>query len=223
MAMWNRLKALDWLDVWKRRSPVIGGIILVGIVCYATYLAISVFASLEKELKAAFIAGLAAFGVALTTNYVQKKREMDFKIRERKIEAYQKVFDFLLFFLRSTKNDGLSDTEAVVSRIHEVNYSLLVWGSDLTIKAWQEFFRSLANLDFQKLDRPDLTLHTFILRNKLAELILLIRKDLGHVDKGIDVSTIADTYMPINFTPEDWHLMDEALRRYATVTPPIST
>jgi hypothetical protein len=113
-------------------------------------LAISVFASLEKVLKAAFIAGLAAFGVALTTNYVQKKREMDFKIRERKIEAYQKVFDFLLFFLRSTKNDGLSDTEAVVSRIHEVNYSLLVWGSDLTIKAWQEFFRSLANLRFSK-------------------------------------------------------------------------
>jgi hypothetical protein len=214
--MWDRLKQFDWLKVWQKRSPAIGGIILVGAISYAAYIAVSVFSSLEKELKAALIAGSAAVGVALTTNYVQKKREMDFKIRERKIESYQKVFDFLLFFLRSTRNNELSDTESVVSRIHEVNYALLVWGSDLTIKAWQEFFRSMANLEVQTLDRPDLTLHTFILRNKLAELILLIRKDLGHVDKGIDVNTIADTYMPLNFTTEDWRLMDEALRRYST-------
>ena len=121
--------------------------------------------------------------------------------------------------MRSTRKDGLSDTELVVARIHEVNYALLVWGSDLTIKGWQDFFKWMSTQNFETLDRPDLTLHTFILRNKLAELILLIRKDLGHTDKGIDVNTIADTYMPINFTPEDWRLMDEALQRHVVPTP----
>lgn len=200
---------------WSNKLPLIIGTVFLGIFCYASYVAISIFSSLEKELKAALIAGLAAFGVALTTNYIQKRRELDFKIREKKIEAYQKVFDFLLFILRSTRtgNDELSNTELVVSRIHEVNYALLVWGSDLTIKAWQDFFRWIQSQNLQELDRPDLALNTLILPNKLADVVLLIRKDLGHSDKGIDVTTIADIYMPLNFTAEDWQMIEEGLRR----------
>jgi hypothetical protein len=191
-------------------------------ICYALYVALSIFSSLEKELKAAMIAGLTAFAIAVATNYVQKRRELEFKIRERKVEAYQKVFDFLLFILRSARAGGedLSNTEIVVSRIHEVNYALLVWGSESIIKAWQEFFRWMSNQDTQNMDKPALTLNTFLIRNRLADIIILIRKDLGHSDKNLDVTTIADTYMPINFTAEDWQLLDEALRRHLPATNP---
>lgn len=193
------------------------GLIVAGFILYVLYAAGSIFISLDKELKAAFIAGLAAFIVALTTNHIQKRRELDFKIRDRKIEAYQKVFDFLLFFLRSGRpgNDDMSNTELVVSKIHDVNYALLVWGSDLAINAWQEYFRWLSNRDIQNLDRADLTLNLLISRNKLAELIILIRKDLGHTDKNLDVTTIADTYMPLNFTPEDWQMVTDALQKHS--------
>lgn len=182
---------------------------------YVLYLTISIFLSLEKELKAAIIAGFVAFGVALTSNHIQKRREMEFKIRERKTEAYQKVFDFLLFILKGMRNDGLSETEVVVSKIHEVNYALLVWGSAGSIKAWQELFSWISGQDYSGLDKPTQTINTLITRNKIAEVILLIRKDLGHIDRGIDFNTIADVYMPLNFTPEDWHMVSEALQKRA--------
>jgi putative flippase GtrA len=79
--VWDRLTG--WSKSWQQAVPAIAGFVVVGIICYSIYVAASVFTSLAKELKVALIAGIAAFGVAMTTNYVQKKREMDFKIREK--------------------------------------------------------------------------------------------------------------------------------------------
>lgn len=37
----------------------------------------------------------------------------------------------------------------------------------------------------------------FVMRNKLGELVKVIRTDLGHEDKNLPLETLADLYMPI--------------------------
>ena len=37
----------------------------------------------------------------------------------------------------------------------------------------------------------------FLIRNKLGELVKVIRTDLGHVDKNLPLDTLTDLYLPI--------------------------
>lgn len=189
-----------------------GVVLLVLIACGLYYLA-TIFIALDKELKAALIAGAFAVGIALATNYIQRKRELDFKIREKKTEAYQTYFDFLKFFLRSMRSKDAVGTEEFVKWFHDVNYAFIIWGSEPILRSWQEFFRWLSTQNVQNLDKPGLALYSLLARNKMAEVIALIRKDLGHSDKGLDLNVICDLYMPLNFTSEDWANVDEALKR----------
>jgi len=99
----------------------------------------------------------------------------------------------------------------LIPKIYEVNYALIVSGSDLIIRQWHDFLQSLKTTDLSTLDKGQAGIQMLIMRQKLAEIIQSIRKDLGHRDKAIDVVTISDVYMPINFSQEDWVAINGAL------------
>jgi len=105
------------------------------------------FNSFDTQIKAAIIAASVAFGVAITSHFVQKKRELEFKIRERKVEAYQKIFDFMMYFLQASASSAPTEeaTGKLVAYIYEINYALIMWGSSDVIIKWADFQVALKN------------------------------------------------------------------------------
>jgi hypothetical protein len=164
---------------------------------YVAYLALMALNSLDASLKSAVIAAVVAFGVTITSNIVQKKRELEFKIRERKVEAYQIIFEFMNYFIRSAKLEEGANLEKLIDFFYKINYALVLWGSAEAIEKWHEFQMMSKSMDSSMSEQQKL-LWTFSIINKLAELVKIIRRDLGHVDKDLSLATIADLYIPIN-------------------------
>lgn len=97
------------------------------------------FRSFDTQIITALIAAFVAFGVAIITNIVQKKREVEFKIRERKVEAYNKIFDFMMYFLKASNSSNGLDGSKVAEYFYDINYALVLWGSADAIIKWHEF------------------------------------------------------------------------------------
>lgn len=193
---------------WNQTVPVLAGLILI---LGGVYLAYNLFSSFDTQIKTATIAAVVAFGVALTSNFVQRKSEMEFKIRERKVEAYQKIFDFTLYFTRASNSpEGLAENK-LVDHFCDINYALVMWGSSDAILKWHEF-QTAAKASVPDADERTKLLWMFGVRNKLAELVKVIRSDLGHADRNISLDVLADLFMPIRDK-------DESLQRIFTEQP----
>jgi hypothetical protein len=151
------------------------------------------FRSFDTQVVTAIIAAAVAFGVALTSNFIQRKREVEFRIRERKVEAYQKIFDFMRYFVTAT-NSGQVDTNKLIEYFYDINYALVMWGNADAIVRWHDIQISLKSLEG---DENHVALSVLVWRYKLAELARAIRLDLGHVDKNLSADVLADLYMPL--------------------------
>jgi hypothetical protein len=154
------------------------------------------FRSFDTQIITALIAAFVAFGVAIITSVVQKKREVEFKIRERKVEAYNKIFDFMMYFLKSSTSPNGLDGAKVAEYFYDINYALVLWGSADAIIKWHEF-QTMIKMQPAEADERTRLMSVFVMRNKLGELVKVIRADLGHEDKNLSLETLADLYMPI--------------------------
>lgn len=164
---------------------ILGLLIIAGLI-WVVYSMVQFVINLNTELGKAIIAGCftllaAAIGVALT-KYFEEKNKILFQIREKKIPIYEKLISFYIELLNAEKAGKKKPSSKEVAKfMMDFTSDLIVWGSDEVIDAWVKARR----FSLEKSEEQDSAIRLLAL---LENLMLAIRKDLGHKNKNLDKS-----------------------------------
>jgi hypothetical protein len=140
---------------------------------------IDVLKTLDKQVAAAIVAASTTIIVSVVSlilaKYYENKRLIEKDIRDKKIIVYEKLIKFFFQFI-GTKNKA--KVQGMDEFYIEFAPSFITWGSDEVIKHWSDFRKVATNGD------AHVTLAHF------EQLLLVIRKDIGHNNKGIDKNKV---------------------------------
>lgn len=137
-----------------------------------------VFADLDPQVAAASALAGATVVVVPLTRWYDRRRLREEPLQSRKVEVYER---FIRGFLDNffDNNRGGMDDEKVASFMFGVTPDLTIWASDDVVRRWSLLRRRWANADPSQ--EPDAsTLY------ELEALLLSIRSDLGHRNKGLE-------------------------------------
>lgn len=144
------------------------------------------FTSLETGTASAVAAAAGAVLLAIVNlvaqKYVDRRRDIEARQRERKIKVYQRFLKFWFEFLLSPENrkaraQGRQNVEEVAPELNDITQQLILWASDSTLKAHSDFRRLLS--DTKRKPRPTEVMLKF------ERLLYQIRKDLGHNNRSL--------------------------------------
>lgn len=128
------------------------------------------------EILKITIPAVVSVGVVMLARWLEKKKEYDNQIREKKIVIYEKfVMNTLNFLLKSPSQPPKKQEkmlEDLALMFEDFHKNLLFWGSDDVIKAYNHYRFKQGSIDARMEDFED--------------LILAFRKDVGHNNKRLE-------------------------------------
>lgn len=161
---------------------------LLAVVSGVLYKFIVFFFSLELDpnVQAGLIGATALIFASIVSIIIQKRSEQKLNIQIEHRKNFGPIFEkfinnVLINVLLADKlgKKPLSKTD-LVKVIADFTRDILVWGSNDVLNAYQDF-RKLGNLDSNSADDDK-----FRLVYAMEDLILAMRKDLGHSNKGLN-------------------------------------
>ena len=173
----------------KKIFSFILGLILLGLIGWGAWEAINwylgILKTLDKQVAAAIIAASTTIIVSVASlilaRHYENKRLIEKDIRDKKIEVYENLMKYFFKFM-GTKDK--SKVQSMDNFYIEFAPSFITWGSDEVIKHWSDFRRAASASD------PSTVLTYF------EKLLLIIRKDIGHKNKGLDQNkTLLTTFI----------------------------
>lgn len=164
----------------KEKINLIVGLTLIGFIIYLGYLlVIWVIDTIDPQIAAAVLTG--AFTILLSTislmasrNYESKQKVKE-ENRMKKIPVYDNYMKFMFRVL--DPNDVVKDKD-IKKFAKEFNPDLLIWGSSDVVKKYSTYRHSLIEINANN----SKTSNNF---SEFEDLLLAIRKDLGHKDKNV--------------------------------------
>lgn len=156
------------------------GLVLVVVLVYVAVTVLrglgGILQSLDSSVAAAIIAAVVSvISIALAKGYesvllIQKEH------RERKIPVYEELLKFMSRAMMAEKLGDTLDESEVRAFMLDFNQRFMVWGSDDVLAAWVRWRRAAVREGTA--DPVELIL-------LYEQLILAIRRDLGHKNKNI--------------------------------------
>lgn len=176
-------------------SSIILGLLLLALIIWGGYKIFLIiwdaFKTVDPTLATGIIAASATILVSILSVLIQKYIENKQKIlnehRNKVAPLYEKFISFMfqLLFAEKFGEKQLSEKESI-KKFAEFTQAIVVWGSDDVIKAFFNFKNASINLN----NASNLTL-----LNTVEDLLLAIRKDLGHSNKGLDRGKIMGLFI----------------------------
>ncbi len=150
------------------------GMIIILVVVVVLF--IDSFLESEKEIKASIIAGSLAVGGIIFSKHSEKKKETENSHREKKIEVYENLLNVLFrdVMVPSAKGEKVEIDKFGDKKI-KINIDMINWASDEVIRLFNQLRKGA-------LDDKDSLQNDYY----LEDLIVAIRKDLGHSSKNND-------------------------------------
>ncbi|MBU3006163.1 hypothetical protein [Paraglaciecola arctica] len=149
------------------------------------------FSSVDPKLGAGLVTAFATIFVSvlsvLTSKYLERKSEVQAQLREKKVPTYEKLMDFMFKMTVGEKLGGkkFSSNEKQVV-LTEIVQELIIWGSDDMLHAFYNFRHGILSNKENIITNKELSenkgLPTLYL---IEEILIAIRKDLGHKNKGV--------------------------------------
>lgn len=138
------------------------------------------FSKTNPALATAAIAAVATTFATIASIIITKRLENKNSIikehRERKIPIYEEIIKLIFRMATSGEDQSLAITEdEMLTKLKDFTENILIWGSDDVVAEWSNF-RSKSISGFQN---PEQILF------EVENLLLAIRKDLGHSNKGL--------------------------------------
>ena len=179
------------------------GAILLGLLLFLLYFLISkiwnAFISVNPQLGAGLLAASATIIVSLISVLVSKHLERRSVIlahlREKKIPTYEKIINFIFSLTFAQKLDKKQPTDKeMIKFMAEITQELVIWGSDEMLEAFYKFRKaSIQNTEPHAQNPVEIL---FV----VEDLLLAIRKDLGHRNKNIGRGKVLGLF--VNDLPE---------------------
>ncbi|MCY3629861.1 MAG: hypothetical protein OXI05_08140 [Bacteroidota bacterium] len=119
---------------------------------------------------------------ALISKKEDRKAAVEAQMRDNKVPSYEMVIK-LVYDVANTvqKNEKIDETE-MRETMFEIMRQITVWAPDEVVRAFVDFKKNKPS--YKQLDDPRNTL------DLVADLILAIRKDLGHNKGSLDRKTV---------------------------------
>lgn len=145
-------------------------------------------ASLPQHLSAPIVTvfvTVTGWGVA---RHIERRREVERQQRDRKIPAYEALLRFVFSAMASGKQSDRPDPNAEQQRLNDMAHSamtdlnpqVIAWASDSVLQEYISWRTQIVRLSKQQ----DAVSGIMSLLH-LGDLVLAIRKDVGHENKNI--------------------------------------
>jgi hypothetical protein len=181
------------------------GLFLACLLLFGSYLLLSkiwsAFSSVDPRLGAGLVAASATVLVSLISvlisKHLERKAAILAHLRDKKIPTYEKIINFIFSLTFAEKLGKKQPTEKeMIKFMAEITQELVIWGSDEMLEAFYRFrMTSIENAD-GKDESPYKVLYM------VEDLLLAIRKDLGHSNKNISRGKILGLF--VNDMPNEF-------------------
>jgi hypothetical protein len=179
-------------EIFKLLLSLLILLLFFGLAIWCLWYVVRLFNSVEPPVQAAIITAFVGFTSLIISNFYTRQREINLKLRDKKVEVYSKfiklwIQTFLSIGLKSQENSSNISTFPnnddhignFTKDFKEITDDLILWGSDNIIKSYCDLQKTLPNENSSSNEK------TAGLVN-FGKFILAIRKDLGHRNQGID-------------------------------------
>lgn len=171
------------------------GILILGVFSFVTFkllqLLWNVFSEVNPTVGAGIVAATATIIVSVLSVLVAKNLEQKAVIvrehRERKTPIYEEIVQLIFRFAFSNKI-GLTplDEQEIKIKMVWITENLVIWGSDDLLLAWYKFRKCLVK---------NAESSSYEILFEVEDILLAIRKDLGHDNKGINRGKILGLFI----------------------------
>ena len=166
--------------------------VLIAGVCWGLYTIGKWFSQLKPEVAAAIVAicVTALFSVTslILSKHYELKADVKRQHRENKVEIYGKLIRFFFTILFADKMQEKPPGEKeIIKFFNETNPGMISWSGDAVLKAFSVFWRtSIKGASIGRMEKAILL---------FEDLLLAIRKDLGHKNKGLERGDILGLFI----------------------------
>lgn len=139
-------------------------------------------ASLDSDIAVAIVAASAAGFVSVLSLVLSKAYESNALVRkehrEKKVPTYVALIEFVFRVVMGEKLGNKPSDAEILEFIYKFNQDIMIWGSDEVLGVWVKWRRTAMNAAEMK-QNP---MHLIYL---YEDLILAIRRDLGHKNRNL--------------------------------------
>lgn len=148
--------------------------------------------SLDPRISAALVTGVFVIvGTTLSItipNHIQKKKGIEEQHRELKVPMYQEFLEFLFRVFMGAKMGKQLSQKDTVQMMSKFTQDLILWGSKDVITRYREYREHFLHREVgQSVTKEEMKL--------LENLLLEIRKDMGHKNKEIKEGDILSLFI----------------------------
>ena len=181
--------------MWNKIRDFIFAIFIILIFVLSLYESLAFIFSLQKEIAAVIVAGMITiFGSVISyliARHMERARDAERDIRQRKVPIYEQFVKFLaLKYLMSTDGSGGAEKSAETTDfLRRFSVDITIWGSDDVVREWIKFktlamkFALVAGEGLPERDTEANIVQRAII--PIGNLLLAIRKDIGHSNKKL--------------------------------------
>ena len=171
-------------------SAIVGFVLLAALV-YGAFVALRaatrVLTSLDSDIAVAIIAASATVFVSVLSIVLGKAYEARALVqkehREKKTPVYEDLIRFMFRILMGTKTGATPSESEILEFMSDFTQRIMVWGSDDVVAAWVKWRRAAVNAEELEMDPVELLL-------LYEQLILTIRRDLGHKNRNLGTGDV---------------------------------
>ena len=161
----------------KNGYAIIGLIIIFGMIIIAVKYTGSVLLLLDKVPSELYVL-LAGIIPSIVYSKSERRKNLEMELALHKRELCQKIISGMFEIVGNHKNKATGEDVKMMTFMKELPPAMILWGSADVIKNWTIFLKSSA----QAAESP---VKSKIMLNAYEKLLLSMRKDLGHIDRGI--------------------------------------
>lgn len=181
----------------QSKWQVFFGFVLIALILFFGYWvvasiwrALSATPAVGAAIAAATLGGLATITGHFIVKHLERKAAVVAQLREKKIPVYEDIIR-LMFGIAFGGRDGRKrlNEQEMRKATHDIVEKLTIWGSDEMVYEFYRFRASTLSKDAG---------HDILPR--VANLMLAVRKDLGHRNKNLDRRKILSLF--INDLPD---------------------
>lgn len=151
-----------------------------------------VIANIDKiniNILVTIIGGTITISSFFITRYLERKKNIEVEIRNKKIPIYEEFFEFYFNVLFSSKNGESLPNEDLISFFRSFNQKAIIWFPDNILKS---YIRWKNNLILFSNNNNNENLKKLILEQE--DLMRQFRKDIGHSNKTLLKGDISSLY-----------------------------
>jgi hypothetical protein len=142
---------------------------------------------IDSKIAAAIVAAsttilVSVFSV-LISKFLEQRAKINQELREKKIPAYESLIEFVFRLVQAIKKGEELPEEEVEKFMLSFTQQVIVWGSDKVLQAFYNFKNHGDSGDGREA----------VLR--MEDLLLAIRKDLGHANNGLSQGKILGLFI----------------------------